>query len=87
MLLAFISRNTLTLGAIGINITYFRYDPKTDNWTIIAPINSPRDAVAVCLLGDKLFAVGGCNGQQYLSDVECYDPQNNSWSPVRYIKL
>ncbi|ESO08187.1 hypothetical protein HELRODRAFT_75143 [Helobdella robusta] len=60
-----------------------RYDPKTDQWTLVAPISSPRDTVAVCLLGDKLFAVGGFDGQQYLTDVESYDPQLNIWTTVK----
>lgn len=48
----------------------------------MAPISSPRDAVGVCLLGDKLYAVGGYDGQQYLNEVECYDPQLNEWTKV-----
>ena len=59
------------------------YDPKTDQWTHISPISSPRDAVGLCPLGDKLFAVGGYDGQQYLNDVECYDPITNEWVKVR----
>lgn len=59
-----------------------RYDPKTDTWTLVAPISSPRDAVGVCLLGDKLYAVGGYGGQQSLNEVEAYDPQTNEWSKV-----
>ncbi len=64
-------------------LVFGRYDPKTDTWTLVAPISSPRDAVGVCLLGDKIYAVGGYDGQQYLNDVECYDPQSNEWSKVR----
>lgn len=59
-----------------------RYDPKTDTWTIVAPISSARDAVGVCLLGDRLYAVGGFDGQQYISAVESYDAQNNEWTKV-----
>lgn len=59
-----------------------RYDPKTDTWTLVAPISSPRDAVGVCLLGERLYAVGGYNGQQYLDEVEAYDPQSNEWRKV-----
>lgn len=59
-----------------------RYDPKTDTWTTVSPISSPRDAVGVCVLGGKLFAVGGYDGQRYLSDVECYDSQSNEWTTV-----
>lgn len=57
-----------------------RYDCNSDTWTLVAPISTPRDAVGVCLLGDKLYAVGGYDGQQYLDEVECYDPQSNEWS-------
>lgn len=59
-----------------------RYDPKTDTWTVVAPISSARDAVGVCLLGDRLYAVGGYDGQQYLNEVESYDAQNNEWTEV-----
>jgi len=27
--------------------------------------------------------VGGYDGQQYLQDVECYDPVSNDWDKVK----
>ncbi|KAG8517534.1 Kelch-like protein 1, partial [Galemys pyrenaicus] len=59
-----------------------RYDPKTDTWTMVAPLSMPRDAVGVCLLGDRLYAVGGYDGQTYLNTMESYDPQTNEWTQV-----
>ncbi|XP_054845840.1 kelch-like protein 5 isoform X3 [Eublepharis macularius] len=59
-----------------------RYDPKTDMWTAVASMSIGRDAVGVCLLGDKLYAVGGYDGQTYLNTVESYDPQTNEWTQV-----
>lgn len=59
-----------------------RYDPKTDQWTMIANISSPRDAVGVCILGERVFAVGGYDGQHYLQDVESYDPVTNEWAKM-----
>ncbi|KAJ8410982.1 hypothetical protein AAFF_G00180170 [Aldrovandia affinis] len=59
-----------------------RYDPKTDTWTAVAPMSVSRDAVGVCLLGDRLYAVGGYDGQIYLNTVEAYDPQTNEWTQV-----
>uniref|UniRef100_A0A8D0ACV1 Kelch-like family member 5 n=1 Tax=Sander lucioperca TaxID=283035 RepID=A0A8D0ACV1_SANLU len=59
-----------------------RYDPQTDVWTAVAPMSISRDAVGVCLLGDRLYAVGGYNGQVYLNAVEAYDPQTNEWTQV-----
>lgn len=59
-----------------------RYDQKTDTWTMVSPLSVPRDAVGVCLLGDRLYAVGGYDGQSYLNSVESYDAQNNEWTAV-----
>ncbi|XP_054635213.1 kelch-like protein 5 isoform X2 [Dunckerocampus dactyliophorus] len=59
-----------------------RYDPQTDVWTAVAPMSISRDAVGVCLLGDRLYAVGGYDGLVYLSTVEAYDPQTNEWTQV-----
>lgn len=66
-------------------ILHFRYDPKTDTWTMVAPLSMPRDAVGVCLLGDRLYAVGGYDGQTYLNTMESYDPQTNEWTQVRLL--
>nr|XP_026650076.1 kelch-like protein 4 isoform X2 [Zonotrichia albicollis] len=57
-----------------------RYDPKTDAWTTVAPLSVPRDAVGICPLGDRLYAVGGYDGHSYLDTVESYDAQNNEWT-------
>ncbi|XP_072733099.1 kelch-like protein 4 [Ciconia boyciana] len=57
-----------------------RYDPKTDAWTTVAPLSVPRDAVGICPLGDRLYAVGGYDGHTYLDTVESYDAQNNEWT-------
>nr|XP_033805879.1 kelch-like protein 1 [Geotrypetes seraphini] len=62
-----------------------RYDPKTDTWTMVAPLSMPRDAVGVCLLGDKLYAVGGYDGQTYLNTMQSYDPQTNDWIQQSWI--
>ncbi|XP_051791291.1 kelch-like protein 4 isoform X3 [Erpetoichthys calabaricus] len=65
---------------VGVTALNGKYDPKTDTWTTVAPLSVPRDAVGVCLLGDRLFAVGGYDGQVYLNSVESYDAQNNEWT-------
>ncbi|XP_013967457.1 kelch-like protein 4 isoform X2 [Canis lupus baileyi] len=56
-----------------------RYDPKNNSWSTVAPLSVPRDAVAVCSLGDKLYVVGGYDGHTYLNTVESYDVQNDEW--------
>lgn len=73
-----------------ININFLfgicRYDPTTDSWTIIANMSIARDSIGVGILGHKLFAVGGYDGQTYLSLVETYNPITNEWKQVSFIK-
>ena len=53
----------------------------------MSSLSVPRDAVGVCLLGDRLYAVGGYDGQSYLNSVESYDAQNNEWTEVTLINV
>lgn len=59
-----------------------RYNPNTDQWTMVAPMINCRDAVGATCLGDKLYAIGGYDGTKYLSAVESYDPEKNKWEEV-----
>lgn len=59
-----------------------RYDPVADTWTIIASLSCGRDAIGSCILGDRVVAVGGYDGTQYLCVVELYDPQINEWKQL-----
>ncbi|KAF8791411.1 Kelch-like protein 5 like protein [Argiope bruennichi] len=63
-----------------------RYDPRTDTWTLVAPMRRGRDAIGVGILGDRLIAVGGYDGQSYLKIVEAYDPQNNEWEEIKELE-
>lgn len=53
----------------------------------MAPLSVPRDAVAVCALGDKLYVVGGYDGHTYLNTVESYDAQKDEWKQVLPLKV
>ena len=59
-----------------------RYNPNTDQWTMVAPMINCRDAVGAACLGDRLYAIGGYDGYKYLSAVESYDPEKNKWEEV-----
>ncbi|XP_026318957.1 kelch-like protein 5 [Hyposmocoma kahamanoa] len=56
-----------------------RYDPLADNWVLLARLSYGRDAIGSCLLGDRIVAVGGYDGVQYLCVVEVYDSESNCW--------
>uniref|UniRef100_A0A1I8Q1D0 Kelch-like protein diablo n=1 Tax=Stomoxys calcitrans TaxID=35570 RepID=A0A1I8Q1D0_STOCA len=62
--------------------TVERYDPSTDTWTLICSLSIGRDAIGCALLGDRLMAVGGYDGNHYLKTVEEYDPESNEWTQV-----
>ena len=50
---------------------------------MVQPMSVGRETVGVCTLGDRLMAVGGYDGHQYLTLVEAYDPYVNEWQRVR----
>jgi kelch-like protein 1/4/5 len=64
-----------------------RYDPATDTWTMVANLSVGRDAIGVCVLGEKLFAVGGYDGSAYLSLVEAYDSRCLLWPDILASKI
>jgi N-acetylneuraminic acid mutarotase len=51
------------------------YDPVTNRWTMGASMPSPRDHDAGAVLGNKLYVIGGENGE-----VTMYDPNTNRWT-------
>lgn len=64
------------------------YDPATDTWTILAPMNVARAGLALAVVGDSIYAIGGrtatggpCSGGP-LADVERYDIDHNVWTNV-----
>ncbi len=50
------------------------YDPETDAWTTGAPMLTPRRALAVAVVNDELYAIGGYNGETRLAVNEKYTP-------------
>ena len=63
------------------------FDPSTRVWSNIAALSTARFALAVAVLGDKLYAIGGYMGlsvRQRLSSVECLDLSvpNSQWTTV-----
>lgn len=56
------------------------YDPKTSHWEKAASLNIPRAHVCCVTYQDKLWAVGGYDGQHASQTVEIYDPVTKRWS-------
>ena len=55
------------------------YDPQTNTWTLMQPLNRARSAACVTIMNGRLFVLGGFNGQ-FLDSVEVFDPLMNGWS-------
>ena len=69
------------LGGEGSNsnpsTTVEAYDPSSNTWTNVAPMNVAREDLAAVTLNGNLYALGGdANGT-----VEAYDPTSNTWTP------
>lgn len=64
------------------------YDPATDTWTSLAPMNHARAGLAIATFGNSIYVMGGrtspggpCTGGE-MSSVERYDIDTNTWTDV-----
>ena len=60
----------------------FIYDPGRDEWIERAGMPTARGGLAVVNLENKLYAIGGYNGESNPNAVEMYDPITDSWASV-----
>lgn len=65
----------------------FRYNPLTNSWSTMAPMQKERCRFSLTVVGNYLLAVGGAgeSTDDVLDDsVPCekYDPESDIWSPV-----
>lgn len=57
------------------------FDPPTGTWTSGAPMPTPRGDLAAVVVGDKIYAIGGNDGNwNCLDSVESYDPVTDTWT-------
>ncbi|VUZ40977.1 unnamed protein product [Hymenolepis diminuta] len=47
-------------------------EPGLGQWTEVAPLATPRSRVALAASAGRLYAIGGFDGEQNLSSVECF---------------
>ena len=57
-------------------INYF-----TDRWNYLSPMSIPRRGAGAAVLNGLLYVAGGMNGV-HLANVECYNPDTDTWSIV-----
>ena len=54
------------------------YDPDQDNWTVGAPMPTPRSGFSVAVLNDEFYAIGGWSGFWPMSAA------NERYTPIGY---
>ena len=62
------------------------YSQEARQWTLCKVVLSIREAGA-CVLDNKLYLIGGINGQHFYSDViQCYDPDKDEIKVIDMFK-
>ncbi|XP_076026853.1 kelch-like protein 22 [Genypterus blacodes] len=60
----------------------WRYDPRQNSWCCVQPLQQQRADHCVCVVGGRIYAVGGRDYSSELDSVERYDPHTNTWDFV-----
>lgn len=58
-----------------------RYDAKSNTWTPLPSMTTPRHQHAMAVLEGKLYVFGGHDGYCELDSVEAFNPVENTWEP------
>ena len=68
-------------GLAGETGALLRYDPATNRWVRLPDMPTPRAALAVGVIGDRLYAAGGATGGgTTFKRLEVYDFRTRRWS-------
>jgi N-acetylneuraminic acid mutarotase len=62
--------------------TVYHYNPETASWRELPNMPTARGALGVTVYRDRLYAIGGYDGERNTAVVEVFDPQSNTWSSV-----
>ncbi|KAM4722022.1 influenza virus NS1A-binding protein isoform 1-T1 [Rhinophrynus dorsalis] len=60
--------------------------PPDDSEKVMSPMHYARSGLGTVALNGKLIAAGGYNREECLRTVECYDPENDTWSFISPMK-
>jgi len=55
------------------------YTPRTNSWSSVAPMFTPRIGFSAILYHGRIFVIGGTDGNSLLNSVDVYDPTANRW--------
>ena len=58
-----------------------RYDPRTNQWTIIPSFSRPKEGLGIAVVEHRLYVVGGFDGKA-TDEMECFDTETDRWKKV-----
>ncbi|KAF8041925.1 hypothetical protein BT93_A0505 [Corymbia citriodora subsp. variegata] len=56
-----------------------RFDPREHSWAKIGSLTTKRGCHSLVSLNEKLYALGGFDGNSMVPSVEVYDPRMDCW--------
>lgn len=59
-----------------------RYEPQKNQWEMIPSMHRQRSDASAAALHDKIYIVGGFNGQEVYNSAEVFDVETNQWSNI-----
>ncbi len=63
------------------------YHPVSNTWTTLAPLPAPRFAYAIAVHQNRVYVLGGWDGQRYVDTVFVYDVAANRWTTCTPLPL
>lgn len=69
------------VAGVGISASVLKYSVSSNTWTEADNMASARKLMCVCVLGTRIYCIGGSGGQR-LSEVERYDTERGVWSTL-----
>lgn len=64
-----------------------RYDPKTNEWTLVSCMLDHRSALSVASFEKKLYVFGGYDGEKFHDTVEVYDCEQDRWEKATSMSM
>ena len=58
-----------------------------DTWTVTSPLIHRRSALSATVHCDKLYVIGGYDGEGFLNTLEEYVPEEDRWKLVSSMNL
>lgn len=63
-----------------MSAAFYKFSPKTNNWTRLADIPKPATNFAMAVVNDKIYAIGG---DQFQDANREYNPKTDSWKLLK----